>query len=65
VVASCDCVYHPWCIAIHVQLFATCVEVSCGRPLDKKWCINMGYKPNLNVGDQHELHKHMDGLTNI
>jgi hypothetical protein len=25
----------------------------------------MGYKPNLNVGDQHELHKHTNGSACI
>jgi hypothetical protein len=56
VVASCDCVCHPWCIIVHVELFNTCAKVSCGKPLNQKWCTNMGYKSNLNVGDQHELH---------
>jgi hypothetical protein len=65
VVASCDHVYHLWCIAVHVQLSNTYAKVSCGRPLNQNWCINMGYKPNLNVGDQHELYEHTDGLTCI
>jgi hypothetical protein len=34
VVVPCDYVYHPWCIAIHVQLFDTCAKLSCGKHLD-------------------------------
>ncbi len=29
-----DCLYHPWCIIVHVQLFDTCTKVSCGKPFD-------------------------------
>ncbi len=34
VVVPYDYVYHPWCIAVHVQLFDTCAKLSCGKHLD-------------------------------
>ncbi len=54
VVVPYDYVYHPWCIAVHVQLFDTYAKLSCGKHLDHQWCINMGYKL-LGAKDQHRL----------
>ncbi len=34
VVVPYDYVYHPWCIAVHVQLFDTYAKLSCGKHLD-------------------------------
>jgi hypothetical protein len=33
VVASCDYLYHLWCIAIHVHLSVNCIKESCGNHL--------------------------------
>jgi hypothetical protein len=63
VVASYNCLYHPWCITVHVQLFDTYAKVSCGKPFDHQWCIQMGYK--LKSEKDHQLDEHMTMLESI
>jgi hypothetical protein len=49
VVASCQCLYHAWCIGFHMLISTRCKRKTCGKAFDEEWQKNMGFKMNEDL----------------